>query len=102
MTLEEIMEHADNLEGLLDLKIVQVRAMKIGSISRERHELAITALRDRVRELRRKASRLRGDEATLELQRVRPGIRPFTHVIVKPEPVRDFAATASKIGPEFR
>jgi hypothetical protein len=101
MTVDEIAEHAENLSGLLELKRSQVRSMKIDSIARERHELAITALAGRVRELRRTVDQLRGDQPTLEIMCVAPGVPPLTHMSVKPEPVRNLPATARDVRPKL-
>lgn len=94
MTLADVIEHADNLTSLLVIKRSQLSCMKIDAVARERHELAITALEGRVRELRRYADELRSNQPTLELVRPRPGVPPLVDVIDKPQPVGDLPATA--------
>lgn len=97
MTLADVIEHADNLTALLVIKRSQLSHMKIDAVARERHELAITALEGRVRELRRYAEELRGDLPTLELVRVLPGRPPLVDMIDEHEPVRDLQASPGKI-----
>lgn len=94
MTLTEIIEHTDNLAGLLRTKRRQLEHMPLDSVARRRHEGAITALEGRVSELRRHANALGGrDEPTLQLVRVRPGVPPFADVSSESEPVRDLATS---------
>ena len=102
MGVDELDDHAKNLEDLLKIKRSQLSAMGLHSVARKRHELVITALEDRVHELRRSVALLRGNEPPLEVVRVRPGVPPLACVPVEPEAVRDFATTArhfrSKLG----
>lgn len=92
MTLADVIEHADNLTSLLVIKRSQLSHMSIDAVARERHELAITALEGRVRELRRYAEELRGDLPTLEFVRVLPGGPPPVDMVDQHEPVRDLTA----------
>lgn len=95
MTPDELIEHADNVESLLVIKRHQLRTLKIDSIARQRHELAIDALADRVAELRTAAERLRSsDLPTLQLQCVRPGVPPEIGVSLQPEGVRDLSPSS--------
>lgn len=94
MTLVDVIEHADNLTSLLVIKRSQLSHMKIDAIARERHELAITALEGRVRELRRYADELRRDQPSLEFIRLGPGVPPLVHMVDEPQPVGDLPATA--------
>jgi hypothetical protein len=92
MTLADVIEHADNLTSLLVIKRSQLAHMKIDAFARQRHELAITALEGRVRELRRYADELRSDEPTLELVCVLPCRPPLVNVTDEPQPVGDLTA----------
>lgn len=97
MTLDELTEHTDNLAGLLVIKRRQLDHMPIDATARERHELAITALEGRVRELMRGIDRLRGDLPALETMRVRPGVPPLPGMSVKAKAVRDLASPPREI-----
>lgn len=92
MTLAELMDHTRNLEGLLTTKRHQVSHMKIDTVARKRHELAITALEGRVREIARAVDVLRGDEPTLQLMCVGPGVPPLANVIGKAQTISDLPA----------
>lgn len=98
MTLEELTEHTENLKDLLRLKHHQLAHLKIDSTARARHEFAIHALEDRVRELRRSVDVLRGDLPTLEIKCVRPCRPPLVDMIRKTKPVGDLPAAPRKIG----
>lgn len=92
MTLDELIEHTANLRDLLAIKKRQIARMPLDSTAKGRHELAISALEGRVRELGRAAERLRGDEPTLELVCLRPGRPPLIDVTLKAKAVRDLTA----------
>lgn len=102
MTPDEIMEHSANLSELMTIKRHQLSHMKMDSIARKRHELAITALEGRVRELAQAASALRGaptaplrgDAPTLQLVRPCPGVPPLADMGGEPEPVSDLPAAS--------
>lgn len=98
MSLDDLIEHADNVEALLVIKRHQLDHMSLDSVARHRHEETIAALSDRVAELRTAAERLRGDLPTLQLSCVRPGVPPAVGVSLKPETFCDLTATARKIG----
>lgn len=102
MTLAELLDHANNLDSLLTIKRHQLSHMKIDTVARVRHEQAITALEQRVRELCRTVGELRSadrsaplcsDEPTLQLVCVRPGVPPLPHVVGQPQTLRDFDAS---------
>lgn len=95
MTLSELSDHADNVEALLAIKRRQLAHMTIDSYARKRHEEAITALEDRVTELRRGIAVLRDrDLPTLQLACVRPGVPPEIDMRLQPEALRDLPAPA--------
>lgn len=97
MTLNDLIEHTDNIEALLTIKRHQLAHMAIDSFARQRHELAITALENRVRELRAAAEKLRSDLPTLQLRCVGPCVPPVVGMGRQPESLGDLPAAPRKI-----
>ena len=109
MTLTELVEHTDNLTQLLLIKRGQLSHMSVDAVARERHELAITALEGRVRELRRRADELRsdppaplrGDTPPLKVERMLPGGPPLIDMGRKSKPVRDLPSAPGDLCSEL-
>lgn len=99
MTLDELIEHADNVAALLETKRRQLSRMALSTAARARHESAITALAGRVDELREQAAALR---PALDLQRLGPCVPPPPGVVVQPETFSDLTAFPREIGAQFR
>ena len=97
MTLDELIEHTENLDGLLKIKLHQLDRMEIGSVTRARHAVTIAALQNRVIELHNRARELRGDAPTLEIPRVRPGVPPLVDMVAETKPVGGLTAPAREI-----